>query len=142
MNMVFVCRSALADSCISNLFLAMEAKKMGKDVAVLFTEEALLAVVNGVFRWSPQLTPQNIRLRLADRAANLNLPVMGSGVGKQLDTKEMIRRGKEAGITMLACSPWVELLGLEDKLPAGITKGDTALILKMIEEAHVIVSSP
>ena len=142
MDIVFVCRSALADSCIGNLFLAMEAKKAGKEVAVLFTEEAVLAVADGVFRWSPQLSPQDIRLRLADKAAGFGLPVMGGGVGKQLDTKEMIRKSKEAGLTMLACSPWVELLELEDKLPAGITKGDSALILKIMEEANVLISSP
>ena len=68
MELAFICRDALADSCITDLCLSIEEKKKGKDVAVIFTGEALIAAVEGVFRWLDQLSPQEVRLRLASNA--------------------------------------------------------------------------
>lgn len=140
-NLLFICRDALANTLINTLLLAIEAKKEGKEVAVCYTGEALLSVTKGVFRWSPQLSPQDIRLKLSNEAVKLNIPIMGSGVARQLDPKALIRRAIEAKVPMFACAPWVELLELEGSLPEGISKVDMPTILKWMESAKVVIGS-
>jgi predicted peroxiredoxin len=144
MDMLFICRDALASSLISNLLLAIEAKRAGVDVGVVFTQEALQAVAGGNFNWPSELTGQETRYKVTDNAAamGLNLPTMGGrGEGRQIDVPKIIPMAKEAGVPMFACPLWEGLLGLKGKLPEGVKEMDVAAILSALREAKTIIGS-
>ena len=138
MDLVFVCRESVGDSFLTNLLLAMEAKKEGKDVALLFTGEAIRILEDGVFRWSSELASQELRLKIVNNAAALGLPIRGYGVGRQIEVRQIIANAKDAGVHLFACSPWVELFGLDGKLPDGVSKMNMSETLKILGDSKVI----
>jgi hypothetical protein len=141
MDLVLICRDGRADSFISNLLLAIEARKAGLQVAVLLSGEALAALSEGIFIWARQLTSADVRLRMAGVAASLGIPVTGSGVGRIVDTKQVIAEARKAGVRLVAGYPWPELLEVADMLPDGVVKADAASVLAMLREAKTIVGS-
>ncbi len=54
-DLLLICRDGLANSLVSNLVLAIGAKRAGVDVSVFFTQEALQALVDNRFETSPLL---------------------------------------------------------------------------------------
>lgn len=141
MDLLLILRDALASSLVGGLLLAIEAKKAGRTVAVILTQEALAALVQGSFEWPRELSGQEMRLALADRAKEANLPLLGRGEGRQIDAKGLVSRALEAGVGVYACPLWSPLLGVEDRLPEGVQALDTAAALKMIEEARQVVGT-
>jgi len=122
--------------------MAMEAKKAGIDVGVIFTQEALRCVAGeGTIRWSPGLTGQELRLRFADVAIASDLPIAGGkGEGRELDAMALVGQAKEAGVPMFACPLWARLLRL-DKLPEGITVVEPSALLKMLQETKQVIGA-
>ena len=142
MDLLFICRDGLASSLISNLVLAMEAKKAGTNVGVLFTQEALAALCGGVFGWPRELAEQEKRYKMADNAATLGLPVMGGkGDGRQINVRQMIVAAREASVPMFACPTWTVLLDLKGGLPEGIAETDLSETLKMISETNRVIGT-
>ena len=74
MDLLVILRDALASSLIGGLLLALNAREAGREVGVLFTEEALAALARGSFEWPRELSGQEMRLRLADGGAALGVP--------------------------------------------------------------------
>lgn len=142
MDLLLICRDGLANSLTSVLLMAMEAKKAGVDVGVIFMQEALRCVAGeGVLRWSPGLTSQELRLKFADVAIASNLPITGGkGEGRELDALALVGQAKEAGVPMFACPLWAGLLGL-DKLPEGITVIESSALLKMLQETKQVIGA-
>lgn len=142
MELLLICRDGLGNSITSVMLLAMEAKKAGVDVGVVFTQEALRVVAGeGVVRWSPGLTGQELRLRIADAAIAGNLPIMGGkGEGRELDSLALVGQAKEAGVPIFACPLWAGFLGL-DKLPEGITVIEPAALVKTLQEAKQVIGA-
>lgn len=139
-EMVFVCRDGLASSYVGNLLVAMEAKKAGVDVSVLFAEEALAPISGGVLNWPPGLAGQEMRYKMADNAKAMGIPTKGGkGDGRQIDARGMIAAAKDAGVPMYACPAWAGLLGLQGKLPEGITEIDIPGMLKMLTETKQVI---
>ncbi len=143
MDMLFICPDAEGPKIVTSLALAIEAKKGGNDVGVLFTEEALAAVSGDVaFRWPPGLSGQEIRYRMADNSAGAGIPTKGGkSQAREIDPQALITKASESGVTMFACPTWVTLLGLNGKLPKGIKKVSVADELKMVKEAKAIIGS-
>ncbi len=142
MDILFICRDALGSSMVTNVALAIEAKKGGMDVGVLFTEEALAAATYGVFRWPQELLGQEIRHKMADNAAGVGIPTTGGrGAARRIDAQASIMKAKESGVTMFASPIWVTLLGISGKLPEGIGEVSLADELKMLKEAKTIIGS-
>ena len=73
MDLLLISRDALSSSLLSNTLMAVEAKKAGADVGVLFTQEALAAVCGGSFAWPPALTGQEVRYKMADSAKAMDV---------------------------------------------------------------------
>ncbi len=65
MDLLLICRDALENSVIANLLVALEARKTGQEVGVLFTEEALAGLGGGAFSWSPLLANRDTRTTVA-----------------------------------------------------------------------------
>lgn len=142
MDILFICRDALASSVVTNLALAQEAKKAGREVAVLFTEEALQAAAETVFRWPQELAPQEMREKLADNAGKVGIPTFGGkSQARRIDAQAAIKEAKKNGITMFASPLWVTLLGIDGKLPEELTGLSQADELKMLKEAKTIIGS-
>lgn len=141
MDLVFICRDALASSLLSNLLLAMEAQKAGKKVAVLFTQEALAAVSSGAFLWPHGLQGQPTRLTMADAAKAMDIPTMMRGEGRQVNAAAMVDKARQAGVPLFACPAWTQLLGLKGKLPPGVAEMDLATALKTLGEAKQVIGS-
>ncbi len=142
MDMLFICRDAVSSSLITNLVLAIEAKKDGMDAGVLFTEEALAAATDGVFRWPQELVGQEMRHKMADNAAGAGIPTAGGrSEARRIDAQASITKAKESGVTMFASPTWVTLLGLSGKLPKGISELSLADELEMLKKTKTIIGS-
>jgi peroxiredoxin family protein len=141
MDVIFICRDALANSLLGNLLLAMEAHKAGTKVAVLFTEDALAALSTGAFLWPQALQGQPTRLAMANNASALDVPVMLRGEGRQVNALGMVEKAHQAGVPMYACPAWSQLLDVKGKLPEGIAEIDLPTALKTLGEAKQVIGS-
>lgn len=141
MDLLLILRDALASSLVGSLLTAVNARKAGQEVGVVFTQEALAAMALGSFEWPRELSGQEMRLIMADRGADAGLPLLGRGEGRQLDAKGLISQAQEAGVTLYACPIWSSLLGLEDRLPHGMEALDTAAVLGLIQDAKRVIGT-
>ncbi len=141
MKLVFICKDGHANSLLSNLVMAMEAKKGGADVGVMFTEEALAALTVGTFLWPVGLHGSAIRWTAADAAKAMGLPIMGRGQGRQIDAVNIVGQAEKAGLAMFACPLWTKLLNVGDKLPKGIKQIDMPAALKKLSEANQVIGN-
>lgn len=142
MDLLFLCRDALGTSVITNVNLAIEAKKSGMDVGILFSGAALEAATEGVFRMPPELLEQDMRFKLADNAVAAGVPTAGGrGAARRIDAQASITKAKENGVAMFASPLWVTLLGYDGKLPGEIHQISQADELKMLKEAKKVIGS-
>ncbi len=141
MNLLLVLRDALASSLVGVLLAAMDAKKLGQEVGVVFTQEALAAAAKGSFQWPRELSGQDMRLLMADRGAELGLPILGRGEGRQLDAKALISRARQAGVRLYACPNWSVLLGLEEEPPHGLEALDAQAFQTLVRDATKVVGT-
>ncbi len=137
MDVLFICRDAVASSLMGTLLAAMAASRSGQKVGVLFTQEALKAVADGFFRWPVELQGQETRWRLADAARDLGLPIMGRGEGRQVDVRSLLQQAQQEGVALYACPIWSRLLGMSevrglevatDEMLLGWLQGPTRII--------------
>ena len=141
MDLLLILRDAIASSLAGGLLVALEARKAGSEVGVLFTQEALAALARGSFEWPRELSGQEMRLTLADRAAAVGAASTGRGEGRQLDVRALIPRAREAGVLLYACPIWSSLLNLEGALPDGLQALEAAELASLIRDARRVVGS-
>jgi len=143
MKLLLICRDAVENSIISNLLLAMDAKKMGDDANILFTQEALAALAGESLDWSPLLRNRDTRTKVAKKAAEQELPTYPAPTRgfPAVNTMELIKKAKAAGVSLCACPLWVNFLELQGKLPEEITELDSSALWKMIKEAETIIGN-
>jgi predicted peroxiredoxin len=141
MDLLLILRDALASSVVGGLLLAMEARKTGRGVGVLLTQEALAALARGSFGWPRELAGQEMRLTTADRGAEAGIPLTGRGEGRQIDVKGLVAQAREAGVVFYACPIWSSLLGLEEQLPDGLESLDAAALCGLIQDARRVVGT-
>ncbi len=140
-KIVLICRDALENSVIGNVGVAMEAKKEGDDVAIIFTQEALAALSGSVFDWSPLLRPREKRSRISKSAEARGITVSSPKDARWTDMGRLIQGAKDAGISLYACPLWSELLGVQGKLPAELAQIDLPTAMKALKEADVVIGS-
>lgn len=141
MDMLLICRDALASSLVGNLKIAMTAQKNGQKVGVLFTGEALSALNNGTFLWPRELREQDLRLKMADNAGSQGIPITGRGEARQIDIWQLLEQAKAKQLSIYACPVWSSLLGMNNDLPPGIQSLDVPAVLKLIGEAKNVIGS-
>jgi predicted peroxiredoxin len=141
MDLLLILRDALGSSLVGSLLLALNARKAGRQVGVLITQEALAALARGSFAWPRELSGQELRRKLADRGAELGAPVLGRGDGRQLDVKGLVERAREAGVELYACPIWSSLLDLTGELPEGIRELDAADVADLVQDAKQVVGT-
>ncbi len=141
MDLLLILRDALASSLIGGLVTALNARQAGREVAVLFTQEALAAIARGSFEWPRELAGQEMRLLLADRGAEMGLPLLARGEARQLDAKGTLAKAREAGVVLYACPIWSALLGLTGALPHGLQRLETDALVGLIAQAKQVVGT-
>jgi peroxiredoxin family protein len=141
MDLLLIVRDGFASSVAGNVILALRAREAGQKVGILMTQEALAAVAGGVLAWPRELAGQQMRLTMADRGGKAGLPLLGRGEGRQLDTKALLARAAEAGVSLYACPMWTELLALEGKLPDELQQTDANALLDLLSKAKTVVGS-
>lgn len=139
MDIMLICRDALENSVLSNIGMAMEAKKNGSDVGVVFTGEALAALAGESFRWSPLLENRGAKIKVIKNAASMGIQMASEKDKRWTDMSRLLKTAKEAGVSLLACPLWSNLLQVEGKLPSQITTIDSQTLFKEMNEAKTII---
>lgn len=139
MDIILICRDALENSVLGNIAIAMEAKKNGSDVGILFTQETLKALAGDVFRWSPLLENRTSKMTVAKTAAAMGMQIQSEKDKRWTDIYRLIKSAKNAGVKMIACPLWTNLLQVEGKLPPELDKVDSQSLLKELSEAKTII---
>jgi peroxiredoxin family protein len=141
MDLLLICRDALENSIIGNLLVALEEKKAGADVGILFTQESLAALAGQAFDWSPLFRDRDTRAKIAKNAKAMGIPLAHAKDSRQTDTYQLLKAAKEAGVALMACPAWSALLGIQERLPEELTKVDPSGALKCIKEAKQVIGT-
>ena len=139
MDILLICRDALEDSLLSNISIAIEAKKNGSEAGVLFTQEALTALAGQSFRWSPLLANRDSKIKVSKNATAMGIQIASERDKRWTDIYRLINSAKEAGISLMACPLWSKLMDVEAKIPSEITIIDYSTFFKEIKEAKTII---
>lgn len=141
MDILFICKDATENSLITNLVLAMRAKKEGMNPAVLFTEEALAAVAGGTFGWSRLLKERETIVGIAARAKEMALPLISSRDPRETDMMAMIQAAKGEGVSLYACPLWAKLLAVGERLPAELERMEFEELMDMLGRYEKIIGA-
>ncbi len=139
MDMILICRDAVEDSFIGNVAMPMAAKKEGQDVGIIFTEEALAALAGESFGWSPLFQNRDARIKISRNATAMGIEVADARDNRWTDLSRLLKAAKEAGVRLMACPLWSQILEVDGKLPPEITAIDSATMLKELKEAKIII---
>lgn len=141
MDLLLIQRDALASSLVGNMLLAKTMCEAGHSVAILFTQEALAALLQGSLEWPRELSGQEMRLRLADRAKEAGLPVAGRGEGRRVDVLGLLGLAKESGVRFYACPIWSPLIASSEVPPEGFEALDGVGLTDMIMNSRRVIGT-
>lgn len=139
MDMVLICRDALENSVVGNVAMALEAKKAGQDVGILFTGEALAALAGESFGWSPLFQNRDARIKISRNATAMGVEVADVKDNRWTDLSRLLTSASGAGIRLIACPIWSQILAVDGKLPPQLTSLDSATMLKELKEAKIVI---
>jgi len=137
--MILICRDALENSVVGNVAMALEAKKAGQDVAILFTEEALAALAGQSFSWSPLFQNRDARIKISRNATAMGVEIANEKDNRWTDISRLLTSASRAGIKLIACPIWSQILAVDGNLPPQLTSIDSAALLKELAEAKIII---
>ncbi len=129
---VILCKEGTINSYLSALVIAMNKKKKGKDISVVFMQEGLVALVDKKFRFAPSLEPY--AKDIEKNAAMMGVPS---------DPFELIKEAKSVGVSLYACQAWMKLLGGKPPkftVPEGLQKLELSELIEALDEAKKVFS--
>ncbi len=129
---VILCKEGTINSYLSALVIAMNKKKKGEDVCVVFMQEGLAALVDKNFRFMPGLEPY--AKDIEKNAAMMGIPS---------DPFELIKEANKVGVSLYACQAWMKLLGGKPPkfpIPDGLQKLELSELIKALDEAKKVFS--
>ena len=139
MDLLLICRDALGNSVIANLALALDARRRGRRAAVLFTEEALAALAGESFGWSPLFRSRPARITISRGATALGVPVSAERDDRWTDFPRLLAAAQEAGVELIGCPIWSQILGVHGRLPAEVSiLESTEALERLMDERRVI----
>ncbi len=141
MDLLFILRDALGSSAIGTAVAAVDAKRAGRNVSILVTQEALAALCDSSFDWPRALSNPAKRFQLADGGKELGLPVHARGAARKLDPRSTLAWAREAGVVLYACPVWSALLGVANVLPEGLDTLEREAAADLIADAKQVVGS-
>jgi len=138
MDLLFICRDALENSLIANVGMALEAKRRGKETGVLFTEEALAALMGRGFSWSRLFLDRPSRIAISRGATAAGLPIASERDDRWTEPARLLAHAHESGVRLLACPVWSQILANDGELPEGIEQVDVDALMRLLDSAKVI----
>jgi hypothetical protein len=141
LDLLLVCHDAEAASVVGNALVAVDAARLGRSTAILFSGEALLALLNGRFQWSRGFWPQVVRWSVADRAQELGLPTRGKGQWRDLDVAALLEWTHDQNVQFLACPAWGSLLAGHKPWPSSLLVLTAPQTMTLLEETKTVVGS-
>jgi predicted peroxiredoxin len=129
---IMICKEGTINSYLSSLIVATNRKKAGEDIAVVFMQEGLAALIDKKFRYAPGLEgyAEDIKKNAA-------------GMGISADPYELIKMAKRAGVPLFACYAWMKLLGGKPprfELPEGLEKLELSDLLEALGKARKVIT--
>ncbi|MDI6810526.1 MAG: DsrE family protein [archaeon] len=129
---IILCKEGTINSYLSALIVATNIKKAGEDIAVVFMQEGLAALVDKKYRYDPGLEGY---------AADIKKNAAGMGIPS--DPYELIKMAKSAGVPLFACYAWMKLLGGKPprfEIPEGLQKLELKDLLEELGKAKKVVT--
>lgn len=129
---VILCKEGTINSYLSALVIAMNKKKRGEDILVVFMQEGLVALLDKKFRLSPGLEPYTKDIE--KNAAMMGVPS---------DPFELIKEAKNVGVSLYACQAWMKLLGGKPSkftVPEGLQKLELSELIEALDKAKKVIS--
>ena len=129
---LLICKDGTINSYLSTLVIAMNTKKKGGDVVVVFMQEALAALIDKNYRFSPGL--ESYKNDIKNNAAMMGVPS---------DPFELIKEAKKLGVPLYACEAWRKLLGGKPPrfdVPEGLEKLELSDLVDKIRKSAKVFS--
>jgi len=129
---VILCKEGTINSYLSALVIAMNKKKKGEDVCVVFMQEGLAGLIDRKFRYSTGL--EAYAKDIEKNAAIMRVPT---------DPFELIKEAKKMGISLYACQAWMKLLGGKPpkfSIPEGLDKLELSELVDILAKANKVFS--
>jgi peroxiredoxin family protein len=129
---LLICKDGTFNSYLSSLVIAMNTKKNGGDVAIVFMQGGLAALLNKGFRFSPELEVYSKDIK--ENATMMGVPS---------DPFKLIEEAKSMGVPLYACQAWMKLLGGKPPkfdIPKVLEKLELSDLVVEIEKAEKVVS--
>jgi predicted peroxiredoxin len=129
---ILICKEGTINSYLSTLIVATNRKKAGEDIAVVFMQEGLAALVDKKYRYAPGLEgyADDIKKNAVD-------------MGISSDPFELIKMATTAGVPLYACYAWVKLLGGKPprfEIPEGLQKLELKDLLEELGKATKVIT--
>ncbi len=129
---ILICKEGTINSYLSTLIVATNRKKAGEDIAVVFMQEGLAALVDKKYRYAPGLEgyADDIKKNAVD-------------MGISSDPFELIKMATTAGVPLYACYAWVKLLGGKPprfEIPEGLQKLELKDLLEKLGKATKVIT--
>jgi predicted peroxiredoxin len=128
---LIVCKDGTINSYLSALIVATNRKKAGADIAVVFMQEGLSALLTKEFRYAPGL--EGCAEEIKKNAAAMGVPS---------DPLKLVEMARSAGVPLFACYAWMKLLGKREEadIPAGLQKLELKDLLEELGRAKKVIT--
>ena len=126
-DIIIICKEGTVNSYMSGLVVAINAKKNGEDVAVVFMQEGLIALAKRRFRWLPIIEEDADKIK--ENADKMGVPA---------DPIKLVKRAKDAGVPLYACYAWVKLTKIQ--IPEGLEKIELKDLVKAMSRAKQVIT--
>ena len=124
---VIICKDGTVNAFLSCLVAAVNKKKAGEDVCVVFMDEALAALAYKKFRWSEELQPHAETIKKETESRGPSEP------------EGLVKMAKDAGVPLYANLGWAKILAIAESLPEGLEPLELKDFLEGLSKAkHVI----
>ncbi len=129
---IVLCKEGTINSYLSALIVATNRKKAGEDIAVVFMQEGLAALVDKKYRYDPGL--ECYAEDIEKNAAEMGVPS---------DPFGLIKMASGAGVPLFACYAWMKLLGGKPPrfdIPEGLQKLELKDLLEELGKAKKVIT--
>jgi peroxiredoxin family protein len=131
-EIVIICKDGTINSYLSSLVIAINEKKKGRDISVVFMQEGLVALIDKKFRYAPSLKSY---IKEIEKNANT--------MGVPTNPFELIKEAKKLGVPLYACQAWMKLLGGKPPklaVPEGLDKLELSELVDLLAKANKVFS--
>jgi len=129
---IILCKEGTINSYLSALVVATNRSKAGEDIAVVFMQEGLAALIDKKFRYDPGL--ESYAEDIKKNAEAMGVPS---------DPFELIKMASDAGVRLYACYAWMKLLGGKPPrfdIPEGLEKLELQDLLAELGKVKKVIT--